>query len=183
MGPAVSSTDLEQLNAVEELAWRSLVRAHACLVKRLDAQLEAEHGLPLTSHEVLVRLSGAPDGKMRMHDIASSVLLSRSGLTRLVDRLERDGLVHRCSCENDARGAYAVITDAGRAKLADARASHDAAVRSLFLAHYDEAELAQLGALLARLVPADAAAAARRLDTLRLRFLYFPAVGTTVIRR
>lgn len=155
MGPAVSTTDLEHLSAVEERAWRSLVRAHACLVKRLDAKLEAEHGLPLTSHEVLVRLAGTPDGKMRMHDIASSVLLSRSGLTRLVDRLERDGLVGRCSCENDARGAYAVITEAGRTRLAEARASHVAAIRSLFLAHYDESELEQLGGLLSRLLPAD----------------------------
>jgi DNA-binding MarR family transcriptional regulator len=155
MASAASPTELETLTAVEERAWRSLVRAHACLVKRLDAQLEAEHGLPLTSHEVLLRLSETPGGKMRMHDIASSVLLSRSGLTRLVDRLERDGLVDRCSCENDARGAYAVITDAGRAKLAEAGASHRAAVRSLFLAHYTEAELEQLGMLLGRLLPAD----------------------------
>ena len=155
MGPAAPPTELEHLTAVEERAWRSLVRAHACLVKRLDAQLEADHGLPLTSHEVLLRLAGAPQGKMRMHDIASSVLLSRSGLTRLVDRLERDGLVHRCSCENDARGAYAVITEAGRVKLAEAGASHLEAVRRLFLSHYTEAELDQLGSLLGRLLPPD----------------------------
>ena len=149
------STDLENLSAVEERAWRSLARAHACLVKRIDAELEAEHGLPLTSYEVLRRLAATPEGKMRMHDVASSVLLSRSGLTRLVDRLERDGLVHRCSCENDARGAYAVISGAGRAKIAAARASHLAAIRSLFLAHYSEDELEQLGSLLDRLLPAD----------------------------
>ena len=155
MGPAAASTELEHLTAAEERAWRGLVRAHACLVKRLDAQLEADHGLPLTSHEVLLRLAGTPQGKMRMHDIASSVLLSRSGLTRLVDRLERDGLVHRCSCENDARGAYAVITEEGRAKLAAAGASHMAAVRRLFLSHYTEDELEQLGSLLGRLLPAE----------------------------
>lgn len=154
MASAASQTDLE-LSAVEERAWRSLVRAHACLVKRLDAQLEAEHGLPLTSHEVLLRLAGAPDGKLRMHDIASSVMLSRSGLTRLVDRLERDGLVRRCSCENDARGAYAVITEEGRAKVAQARASHLAAVRELFLSRFSEEELGELGDLLGRLVPDD----------------------------
>ena len=155
MADLASPTDLEQLSATEERAWRALVRAHACLVKRLDAQLEAEHGLPLTSHEVLLRLANEPQGKMRMHDVASSVLLSRSGLTRLVDRLERDGLVHRCSCENDARGAYAVITEAGRAKLAEAGASHAEAVRRLFLSHYTEAELEQLGSLLGRLLPPD----------------------------
>src|SRR3954454_9679217 len=101
MADAASQTTLDSLSPTELRAWRGLVRAHACLVKRLDAQLEAEHGLPLTSHEVLLRLDAAPDGKLRMHDIASGVMLSRSGLTRLVDRLERDGLVHRCSCEND----------------------------------------------------------------------------------
>jgi DNA-binding MarR family transcriptional regulator len=155
MADLVSPTDLEQLSATEERAWRALVRAHTCLVKRLDAQLEADHGLPLTSYEVLLRLSKTENGKLRMHDIASSVLLSRSGLTRLVDRLERDELVHRCSCENDARGAYAVITDAGRDKVAAARSSHLAGIRSLFVAHYSEAELDLLGPLLERLLPDD----------------------------
>lgn len=153
MADLASPTELEQLSATEERAWRALVRAHACLVKRLDAQLEAEHGLPLTSYEVLVRLTKADGGKMRMHDIASSVLLSRSGLTRLVDRLERDGLVDRCSCENDARGAYAVITDAGRGKVSAARASHLEGIHALFVAHYTEAELELLGPLLERLLP------------------------------
>ncbi|MCW2991380.1 MAG: transcriptional regulator, MarR family [Solirubrobacterales bacterium] len=155
MADLASPTELEQLSATEERAWRALVRAHACLVKRLDAQLEAQHNLPLTSYEVLVRLAKADSGKLRMHDIASSVLLSRSGLTRLVDRLERDGLVSRCSCENDARGAYAVITEDGRAKVAAARAAHLDGVRTLFVAHYSEAELELLGPLLERLLPAD----------------------------
>lgn len=155
MADLASPTDLDHLSATEERAWRSLVRAHACLVKRLDAQLEAEHGLPLSSFEVLVRLAKADDGKLRMHDIASSVLLSRSGLTRLVDRLERDGLVHRCSCENDARGAYAVITDDGRDKVRAARATHLAGVRAMFVAHYSEEELELLGPLLERLLPAE----------------------------
>jgi DNA-binding MarR family transcriptional regulator len=149
----MSTTELDRLSPSEQRAWRALVRAHACLVKRLDAQLEGEHGLALTSYEVLLRLTDAAGGQLRMHDIASSVLLSRSGLTRLIDRLERDGLVRRCSCENDARGAYAVITDGGRAKCADARATHLAGVRALFVAHYSEAELDLLGPLLERLLP------------------------------
>jgi DNA-binding MarR family transcriptional regulator len=155
MAPAASQTELDSLTATEQRAWRALVRAHACLVKRLDAQLEAEHGLPLTSYEVLLRLTSADGGKMRMHDIATSVLLSRSGLTRLVDRLERDGLVRRCSCENDARGAYAVITADGRTRCAGARVTHLAGVRAMFVAHYSEAELELLGPLLERLLPAD----------------------------
>jgi len=155
MGPATSPIEADRLSAIEERAWRGLVRAHGCLVKRLDAQLEAEHGLPLTSFEVLRRLGATDHGRLRMHDIASSVLLSRSGLTRLIDRLERDGLVRRCSCENDARGAYAVITDAGRRKAEEARAAHLAGVRALFVAHFSEDELATLGVLLERLLPPE----------------------------
>ena len=151
----MSQSTLDILSPTEQRAWRGLVRAHACLVKRLDAQLEAEHGLALTSFEVLNRLAEADGGKMRMHDIATSVMLSRSGLTRLIDRLERDGLVHRCSCENDARGAYAVITDQGRARSAEAGATHLAGVRELFVAHYTDEELELLVPLLERLLPTD----------------------------
>ena len=155
MAEAAPQSTLDGLSPTELRAWRSLVRAHACLVKRLDAQLEAEHGLALTSFEVLTRLGDADGGKMRMHDIATSVMLSRSGLTRLVDRLERDGLVHRCSCENDARGAYAVITEDGRARCAEARATHLAGVRQLFVAHFSQEELELLGPLLERVLPTD----------------------------
>lgn len=155
MGPAASSSELDRLSPIEERAWRALARAHACLVKRLDTQLEATHGLALTSYEVLLKLEAADEGKLRMHDVAAAVLLSRSGLTRLVDRLERDGLVHRCSCEKDARGAYAVITEAGRGRVAEARATHLAGVRTLFAARYSQDELELLGPLLERLLPGD----------------------------
>jgi DNA-binding MarR family transcriptional regulator len=156
MGPAASLTEHDHLSAVEERAWRGLVRAHSCLVKRLDAELEAEHGLPLSSFQVLLRLARADGGKLRMHDVAASVLLSRSGLTRLVDRLEKEGLVDRCSCENDARGAYAVITAAGRERVAAAKASHHALVREMLTARCTDEELGQLGDLLDRLLPPEA---------------------------
>jgi DNA-binding MarR family transcriptional regulator len=91
---------------------------------------------------------------MRMHDIAASVLLSRSGLTRLVDRLERDGLVCRMSCQHDARGAFASLTDTGRAKLAEARSTHRAGVRQLFISHFSRDELETLGDLWER-IPHD----------------------------
>jgi DNA-binding MarR family transcriptional regulator len=126
-------------------AWRGLLRTHAMLVKRLDAELEAAHGLALTSYEVLLHLADAPERKMRMCDVAESVVLSRSGLTRLVDRLERDGLVERLSCADDARGAYARLTDAGRAKLAEAGATHLDGIREHFLRHFSEDELELLG--------------------------------------
>src|SRR5713101_3865659 len=91
-------------------AWRGLLRTRASLVKRLDAELEHAHGLPMSSYEVLHHLAQASGGRMRMRDLAEQAQLSRSGLTRLVDRLERDGLLDRCSCVHDARGAYACLT-------------------------------------------------------------------------
>ena len=115
----------------EELgAWRGLLRVHARLTKALDADLVREHDLPLSSYEVLLFLADAPDGRLRMSELADGVLLSRSGLTRLVDRMERDGLLRRERCEDDARGYYAIITDAGRELFQRARATHLDGVRS-----------------------------------------------------
>jgi DNA-binding MarR family transcriptional regulator len=139
-------TTISRLDNRELRAWRGLLRVHAQLSKALDAQLDAAHELPLTSYEVLMYLSDAEGGRMRMHDLASSVLLSRSGLTRLVDRLERDGYLERCSCAHDARGAFAVLTPAGREKLEAARETHLAGVRELFLSHFSDEELDALGA-------------------------------------
>jgi DNA-binding MarR family transcriptional regulator len=138
-------TTISRLDTRELRAWRGLLRVHAALSKALDAQLDAAHGLPLTSYEVLMYVADAEGGRMRMHDLASSVLLSRSGLTRLVDRLERDGYLERCSCAHDARGAFAVLTPAGREKLAAARETHLAGVRELFLRHFSEEDLELLG--------------------------------------
>src|SRR3954464_134880 len=142
MAHAATRTEPDRLDARELRAWRGLLKAHSSLVKRLDAELEAQHGLPLTSYEGLLRLSDADRCRMRMHDIATSVWLSRSGLTRLIDRLERDGLVARTTCSHDARGAFAVLTDAGRQKLAEARTTQMAGVRELFLSRFSEEELA-----------------------------------------
>ena len=122
-------------------AWRGLLRTRACLVKRLDAELEQAHGLPTSSYEVLHHLAQAGSGRMRMRDLAEQAQLSRSGLTRLVDRLERDGLLHRCSCDHDARGAYACLTDAGRERLQEARSTQLALVREHFISRFSEEEL------------------------------------------
>ena len=92
------------LDAEELAAWRGMLRTHARLTKALDVELVSAHGLPLTSYEVLLHLADSPDGRLRMSELADSVLLSRSGLTRLVDRLERQGLLGRESCPNDRRG-------------------------------------------------------------------------------
>jgi len=114
-------------------AWRGMVAVHIRLVKALDARLEAAHGLPLTSYEGLARLGDAVGRRMRMSELADSVLLSRSGVTRLVDRLERDGLLSREACSDDARGAYACLTEDGLARLEAARVTHLEGVRALFL--------------------------------------------------
>ncbi len=105
------------LSEPELAAWRGMLRAQAALLKTLDAELEQLQGLPLSSYEVLLTLDSAPARRMRMCELAESALLSRSGLTRLVDRLEREGFVARDSCTDDARGSFAVLTDRGARKL------------------------------------------------------------------
>jgi DNA-binding MarR family transcriptional regulator len=137
----------ELLNEEELAAWRGMLRAHAELTKELDAQLAREHRLPLSSYEVLLYLADAPDGRMRMAELAESVLLSRSGLTRLVDRLEREGLLKRERCESDARGYFAEITPKGRRLFDAARRTHLDGVRALFLSRFSREELRALGAL------------------------------------
>jgi DNA-binding MarR family transcriptional regulator len=149
----------ERLDARELDAWRGMLRVHAALTKVLDAEMEARHGLPLTSYEVLLVLADAEGERMRMCDLASSILLSRSGLTRLVDRLERDGLLERQSCPSDARGAFARLTPAGRGRFDEARRTHLAGVQTLFLDRLEPEEQELLGQLWARLVPAATHAA------------------------
>ena len=133
------------LSGPELRAWRGMLRAHAAMAKALDAQLEVAHGLQLSSYEVLMYLADAEDERMRMCDLASSILLSRSGLTRLVDRLAREGLIERVACHDDARGQFAKLTPAGREKLAAARVTHLAGVRALFLGRFTAEELELLG--------------------------------------
>jgi DNA-binding MarR family transcriptional regulator len=152
------------LDDLELRAWRGFLRVHASLSKALDAELDREHGLPLTSYEVLLQLADAEGEKMRMCDLASSVLLSRSGLTRLVDRLERDGLLVRESCPSDARGAFAKLTPAGHEKLAAARVTHLAGVRLLFLRHLSPEEQLVLAGVWERVLPGAAGAASAATD-------------------
>ena len=137
----------ELLNEEELAAWRGMLRAHAELTKELDAELAREHHLPLSSYEVLLYLADAPEGRMRMAELADSVLISRSGLTRLVDRLEREGLLKRERCESDARGYFAEITPKGRRLFDAARRTHLDGVRARFLSRFSRDELRTMGAL------------------------------------
>jgi len=144
------------LTAAELGAWRGMLRVHTALVKALDAELTAAHDLPLSSYEVLITLDSAPNRKRRMAELADSTLLSRSGMTRLVDRLEDKGLLERDTCTDDGRGCFAVLTEKGSALLRDARPTHLDGVRERFLAHFSEDELALLGDLWERVLPGAA---------------------------
>ena len=140
-------------------AWPALLRAHAATTRMLSAQLVAEHGLTINDLEALLRLAHAEDQRMRRVDLAEALLLTASGVTRLLDGLENTGLVERASCASDRRVVYAVLTEAGRAKLEEASTSHVAVVHALFEERFDEDELTQLGELLGRLPGGDAATA------------------------
>lgn len=132
-------------------AFVSLLRAHAGLTRDLNAQLMLEHGLTLSDFEVLLRLSRSPDRRMRRVDLADQVFLTASGVTRLLDGLERHGLVERASCDSDRRVVYAVLTDAGLERLTGAAESHFGQVDEIFGARFEPEELAELTGLLDRL--------------------------------
>ena len=149
----IPSSERGALTEGELRAWRGLLRAHGCLAKRLDTELDRTHRLPMTSYEVLHHLQEATGSRMRMCDLAEQAQLSRSGLTRLVDRLERDGLLERCSCDHDARGSYACLTEAGLERLQAARVTHLAVVREHFFSHFTESELSVLADMWERIAP------------------------------
>jgi DNA-binding MarR family transcriptional regulator len=132
-------------------AFAALIRAHAATTRQLNAQLTADHGLTISDYEVLLRLAWSPDRKMRRVDLAEQVLLTASGITRLLDGLEQSGLVERGSCASDRRVVYAVLTDAGLQKLREASRSHVAQIDELFAAHYGDEELETVGDLLSRI--------------------------------
>ena len=138
-------------NSVEIQAFVRLVRASIAVTRELSSQLQADHGLTINAYEALLRLARAPGRRMRRIDLANGLLLTASGVTRLLDGLERDGFVGRDACDSDRRVTYAVLTTAGRDKLREADRSHTRQIRELMGAHYDGAELAQLCDLLGRL--------------------------------
>jgi DNA-binding MarR family transcriptional regulator len=133
------------LNTHELAAWRGMLEAHARVMRQLDAQMHAEHGLSVSAYEVLMFLADAPENRMRMSDIAKSVLLSRSGCSRLVGRLADLGYVTRSADAADGRGMYAELTDAGRKKIEAARATHLEGVRRFFLDHLTTTDQIALG--------------------------------------
>jgi DNA-binding MarR family transcriptional regulator len=135
--------------------WRSFLRAHASVMGELERELVAEAGMPLGWYDVLLQLVEAPGRRLRMAELAERVLLSRSGLTRLIDRLQAEGLVRREPSPDDARGTYTVLTPEGFARLRAAAPVHLAGVRQHWLAHFSDDELRALGGLLSRLAPSE----------------------------
>ena len=147
------STDARTVPSRTELAaWRAFLRAHAGITRALEAELVAEQDLSLASYDVLVQLAEAPGRRLRMTELADAVLLSRSGVTRLVDRLERAGLVSRCPVEGDGRGVAAELTPAGLTRLRVAARTHLAGVVRHFVARLDADDLAALERISRRLV-------------------------------
>lgn len=151
-------SDSVTLSTGELAAWRGMLRVHASLLRTMDADLSAAHGIGLRSYEVLLHLGEAPGERLRMSVLSESVLLSASGVSRLVDRLERGALVRRERCSEDGRGYWAVLTAAGRDKLAESRPTHLEGVRRLFLSHFGDADLALLTGYWERVLPGAAAA-------------------------
>jgi DNA-binding MarR family transcriptional regulator len=132
-------------------AWRSYLQSHASILRVLDAELVAAHGITTRDYEVLLYLAQAPDRRLPMSALAERTMLTRSGITRLVDGLVDAGWIERVACSEDARVSYAALTEAGYGKLRDAGCTHVASVRRLFLEHFTPEEIDQLAALLARL--------------------------------
>jgi DNA-binding MarR family transcriptional regulator len=132
-------------------AWRSYLKSHAAILRALDADLIAQHSMTSRDYEVLLYLSQTPERKLPMSALAQSTMLTRSGITRLIDGLVSCELIERISCSDDARVSYAHLTDAGYEKLREAGYTHVASIRKLFLEHFTDEETEQLASLLSRL--------------------------------
>jgi DNA-binding MarR family transcriptional regulator len=144
-------------------AWRRLLEAHATITELLERELVAERGLPLSRYDVLLNLAEAPGGRLRMQELSASVLLSKSGLSRLVDRMVEAGLVRRVRCEDDRRGWFAVLTDQGRSALRRAAPIHLRGIHEHFARHLDPEEVQVMTTALSRVVAAARASAGDQL--------------------
>jgi DNA-binding MarR family transcriptional regulator len=147
----MATTASAQLEGTSLEAWRAYLQSHASILRVLDAELVAEQGITSRDYEVLLYLNHSPDSRLAMSALATSTMLTRSGITRLVDGLVAGGFVERIACSKDARVSYAQLTDAGEQKLREAGCTHVASIRRMFLEHFSSQEIAQLARLLSRL--------------------------------
>jgi DNA-binding MarR family transcriptional regulator len=143
-------------------AWPLFLRTYTVLLDRLEYELQTERDMPLSWFDVLAQLEGAPDGRMRMHDLADSVLLSKSGLTRLVDRMARAGLLERTACDTDRRVVYAAITREGRKRFASAAPVAVRGVEEHFTAPLDATEKKAFMSALSKILDAQTARSEER---------------------
>ena len=141
----------ERLDGAALEAWRGYLQSHAAIVRVLDAELAAEHDLTTRDYEVLLYLAQADERRLPMSALSERTMLTRSGITRLVDGLVGNGLIERVACPDDARVSYAQLTEPGYAKLRRAGCSHVASINRLFVEHFSPDELQQLADLLSRL--------------------------------
>ena len=151
------SSQVLRSQEITQEAWLRFLRAHAAVTRELSARLENAHGLTLSDFDVLVQLWHAEGNRLRRVDLARTVLLTASGITRLLDGLERAGWVEKQRCSSDARVTYAALTQTGLEKIESARSSHHADIEELFGARFSDEEKATLDELLARLPLADTA--------------------------
>jgi len=149
------SSQVSDLKGVELDAWINFLRAHAAVTRQFNAELLATHGLTINDFDVLASLARAPERALKRVDLAERVLLTPSGITRLLKGLERAGYVGNRACEEDARVTYAVLTDEGYEMLEEARKTHQSSVRALFSERFDKGELRSLASLLERLPMRD----------------------------
>lgn len=156
MSRQVLSAQLE--GARDFRGWTRFLRAHAALTRELSGRLETAHGLSLRDYDVLVQLYAAPDRRMRRIDLARTVILSPSGITRLLEGLERAGWVEKHACESDARVTWAVLTDAGARTFEEASVQHRRDVEELFSSRFNDEERDRLAELLGRLPLVDGGA-------------------------
>ncbi len=143
-----------RVDPVSLAAWRKMLTAHAELIDRLGKEMESATGLPLNWYEVLLHLVEAPDERLRMHQLAESLLLSRSAATRFVDRMERAGLVERIPCAKDGRGTNVTLTERGRAAFDEAAPVHLAGIRRHFADVIDRDEALRLDAIMSKILDA-----------------------------
>jgi DNA-binding MarR family transcriptional regulator len=156
MARKATSPSKDALSPDQSVAlWVALMQGQATVAVAVSEKLESEVGITLAWHDVLVRLSMAPEGRLRMQELADSMLISKSGLTRLCDRMEAAGYLTRASCPTDRRGTFAVITPLGRAKAEQAKPIFFKAAEELFLRHLSGRERDTLGAALRKVITAN----------------------------
>ncbi len=147
----MTATSSARLEGAALAAWRSFLQSHASILRALDGELIAAHGVTARDYEALLYLAQTPDRRLAMSALAERTMLTRSGITRLVDGLVAGGLIERVSCPDDARVSYARLTDDGHEKLSRAGRTHARGIRRLFLSHFGDEEIDELATLLGRL--------------------------------